>query len=161
MKNVILTGFNGKNNSARIITEKVNSDCTKLILPNHKEKSAELLLKAIRETDAVCVVMLGQKPRIKAKIAVEPTAERYGKTLHTPLDCTVTAEILKENGYDAYISGGCGNSYCNHIYYECLSEGVNAVFLHVPVIDNIPDINAVIKAVEGYINGLDRVPCTL
>ena len=77
-------------------------------------------METIREVNAVCVVLLGQKPCIKEKIAVEPTAERNGEILHTTLDVTVTAEKIKENGYSAYISKGCGNSYCNHIYYECL-----------------------------------------
>lgn len=159
MKNVILAGFDGKENSARIITERADTDCTKLILPNDRKKSAELLLKTIKETNAVCVVMLGQKPRIKAKIAVEPTAERDGSVLHTPLDCTVTAEKISDNGYDAYISKGCGNSLCNHIYYECLANGTNGIFLHIPTIDNIPDMNGITRAVEGYLRELDSVPC--
>ena len=161
MKNVILAGFDGKNNPARIITEKSITGCTKLILPNDKEKSAELLLRTIKETDAVCVVMLGQKPVIKQKIAVEPTAGRNGKFLHTPLDCAVTVHKIRENGCDAYISKGCGTSFCNHIYYECLESGINCIFLHVPTYENITDIDAVIKAVEGFVNELGSVPCML
>ncbi len=161
MKNIILAGFDGRNNPARIITEKAELDCTKLILPNDKKKSAELLLETIRKAEAVCVVLLGQKPCIKEKIAVEPTAERNGKILHTPLDVTVTAEKIKENGYNAYISKGCGTSYCNHIYYECLESGTNCIFLHIPQMKNISDINALTKAVEGYIRELGSVPSML
>ena len=161
MKNVILAGFDGKNNPARMITEKIKADCTKLILPGDKEKSAELLLKTIKEKDAVCVVMLGQKPVIKQKIAVEPTAERNGNVLHTPLDCTVTVQKIRENGCKAYISKGCGNSYCNHIYYECLQSGTNCIFLHIPQMKNISDINTLTKAVEGYIRELGSVPSML
>ena len=98
MKNIILAGFDGKNNPAHIITEKAELDCTKLILPNDKVKAAELILETIRKTKAVCVVLLGQKPCIKEKIAVEPTAERNGEIMHTALDVTVTAEKIKENG---------------------------------------------------------------
>ena len=161
MKNVILAGFDGKNNPARMITEKVKADCTKLILPNDKEKSAELLLKTIKEKGAVCVVMLGQKPVIKQKIAVEPTAEKNGNILHTPLDCAVTVQKIRENGCKAYISKGCGTSLCNHIYYECLENGTSCIFLHVPTCDNITDMNAVTKAVSGFLNELGSVPCVL
>lgn len=161
MKNIILAGFDGKNNPARIITEKAEINCTKLILPNDKEKSAELLLETIKKVNAVCVVMLGQKPLIKQKIAVEPVAERDGHTLHTPLDCTVTVQKIRENGCEAYISKGCGTSYCNHIYYECLASGTNCIFLHVPTCENITDICAFTKAIEEYIKNLGSVPCAL
>ncbi len=161
MKNIILAGFDGRNNPARTVTEKAELDCTKLILPNDKEKTAELLLETIQEVNAVCVIILGQKPCIKDKIAVEPTAEGCGNVLHTSLDVTVTAEKLKANGYNAYISKGCGNSYCNHIYYECLQSGTNCIFLHIPQMKNISDINTLTKAVEGYIRELGSVPSML
>ena len=161
MKNIILAGFDGKNNPARIITEKADAICTKIILPNDKAQSADLMKKAIRETNPVCVVILGQKPSIKNKIAVEPTAKRGKEILHTSLDCTVTAEKIKESGYTAYISRGCGTSYCNHIYYECLKSGTNCIFLHVPMADNISEMSEIINAVEYYIENLGGVPCVL
>ena len=161
MENIILAGFDGRNNPARTVTEKAKLPCTKLILPNDKEKAAELLLETMDKTKAVCVVILGQKPCIKDKIAVEPSAERGGNVLHTSLDVTITAEKLKANGYNAYISKGCGNSYCNHVYYACLESGVNCIFLHIPQMKNISDISALTKAVEGYIGELGSVPSVL
>ena len=158
MENIILAGFDGRNNPARTVTEKAKLPCTKLILPNDKEKAAELLLETMDKTKAVCVVILGQKPCIKDKIAVEPTAERCGNVLHTSLDVTITAEKLKANGYNAYISKGCGNSYCNHVYYECLENGTNCIFLRIPQAKNISDINALTKAVEEYIKDLEAYP---
>ncbi len=161
MKNIILAGFDGRNNPARTVVEGAGLNCTKLILPNDRQKSAELLLETIRKVDAVCVIMLGQKPCIKDKIAVEPTAERCGNVLRTSLDVTVTAQKIKENGYTAYISKGCGNSFCNHIYYECLESGTNCIFLHIPQLKNISDITALTRAVEGYIRELGSVPSIL
>lgn len=161
MKNIILAGFDGRSNPARTVTERAELSCTKLILPNDKEKAAELLIETIRKTNAVCVIMLGQKPCIKDKIAVEPTAEKCGNALYTSLDVTVTAEKIRANGYNAYISKGCGNSYCNHVYYECLESGTNCIFLHIPQMKNISDINALTKAVEGYIGELGSVPSVL
>ncbi|MBQ8842107.1 MAG: hypothetical protein IJZ65_05700 [Ruminiclostridium sp.] len=161
MSNIILSGFDGKNNSARIVTEKISFPCDKLILPNDREKSAEMLLKTIKEKNASCVVVLGQKPLIKDKIAVEPTAKKDGDMLHTTMDCTVTKEIIERYGCKAYISKGCGNSYCNSIYYECLKSGINCIFLHIPSVDNISDKAIVIKAIEGYLSELGQVPCML
>lgn len=161
MRNVILAGFDGENNPSRIIVERADLTCTKLILPNEKSESVNMLLSKIREVSAVCVVMLGQKPVIADKIAVEPSAEGKEGVLHTVMDCTASVKLIKSNGYSAYISRGCGNSYCNNIYYECLKSGVNCIFLHVPNMNNISDIKALISAVEGYINGLGGIPALL
>lgn len=161
MNRVLLAGFDGKNNSARVITERVSCDCRRLILPNDRSKSSELLMNEINSAETGVVILLGQKPCIKDKIAVEPTAALCGETLHTTLDVTVTAELIKQSGYAAYISRGCGTSYCNHIYFQCLKSGVNCIFLHVPTMDNISDIKALTKAIEGFVNGIAGVPAML
>lgn len=161
MENIILAGFDGKNNPAHIITEKVKSPVSKVILPNDNEKSVEVLLRKVEEKNAVCVVILGQKPNITDKIAVEPSAQKNGRKLYTRMCCRTSVNLIKSLGYSAYISKGCGNSYCNNIYYESLEKGVNCIFLHVPELDNITDINAVTKAVEGYIDGLAGIPALL
>lgn len=161
MEQVILAGFDGKKNPARMIVEGVKVPCNKLILPNDRDKSAQLLLDEIERISAVCVVMLGQKPGIIGRIAVEPAAKGSGHVLRTSMDCASSVNLIKSKGYEAYISKGCGNSYCNHIYYECLKTGVNCIFLHVPVFENIPDMSAIISVVEGYIEGLSGVPAML
>ena len=161
MNRVILAGFDGKCNPARIITERVDCGCRKLILPNDKDKSTELLLSEIDRAETGVVILLGQKPCICNKIAVEPTATLYGETLHTSLDVTVSAELIQQSSYPAYISRGCGTSCCNHIYFQCLKSGVNCIFLHVPMLKNISDIDAITKAIEGYIKGIAGVPAML
>ena len=158
MNRILLTGFEGKNNSSDMIIEKVSTPCRKLILPDDKEKSAELLHKTLGDKGITCVVMLGQKPCIKRKIAVEPEAGRNGDVLHTSMDCTVCVEKIRALGYDAYISRGCGNSYCNNIYYECLGTGVNCIFLHVPTMDNIPDKKEIVKVIEKFLDEISGIP---
>ncbi len=161
MKNVILAGFEGCNNSASALVEKADLSCTKLILPNDYDKSVKLLNDKIKEVSAVCVVILGQKPCISDKIAVEPSAKCNGESLHTKMDCTASVKLIKNNGYNAYISQGCGNSYCNNIYFECLKAGVNCIFLHVPYLKNISDFTALKAAIDGYINGIGGIPAYL
>lgn len=161
MNRVLLAGFEGEKNPAKIITERVELPCRKVILPNDRKKSAETLRLALSDKSVTCVVMLGQKPVIRDKIAVEPSASRKGNTLRTSMDVTAVKELLKAGGYNAYISKGAGNSYCNHIYYECLEMGVNCVFLHVPALDNISDTDKIIRAVEHFLSGIAGVPCVL
>lgn len=162
MNRVILAGFDGKSNPARMITEKADVPCRKVILPNDREQSVKVLFEEIDRFDTSVVVLLGQKPCIKNKIYVEPTAKCGAEALHTAMDVTVSVELIKDSGYDARISAkGCGTSYCNHIYYECLKRGVCCIFLHVPTMNNISDLGAITKAVEGYINGIAGIPCML
>ncbi len=161
MNRIILAGFDGKDNPAKLITELADIPCRKLLLPNDKQHSVELLMSEIHREETGCVVFLGQKPVIKNKISVERCAKKNGKKLYTPLDVTVSAQLIRDNGYAAYISENCGNSCCNHIYGICLENGINCIFLHVPYLKNINDINDIRKAVEGFLNGLAGIPCAL
>ncbi len=161
MKNVILTAFDGENSSSGLLIGKISADCTKLLLPCDKRKSAELLKAKIEETGAVCVIMTGQKPNVKEKIAVEASAMYSGEKLHTVMDCTTTVRLIRENGYNAYISKGSGNSLCNYLYAECLMAGINCIFLNIPTADRISDTDKLCTAVEGYINSLSNVPAML
>ncbi len=163
MKEVILAGFDGKNNPARMIVEKADVSCRKLILPNDREKAAQLLRNETEKNFTVCIVILGQRPRICGKIAVEATAKRGCDIRRTGMDVSTIRRFLKGTGYEAYLSRGCGsaNSYCNHIYYEALGMRVNSVFLHVPTADNISDLSAATRAVENLINNLAAVPALL
>lgn len=162
MNRIILAGFDGKDNPARIIiTQSAEVSCRRIILPNDRESSAKLLFDEIQRAETSAVILLGQKPCIADKIAVEPAARRGGETLHTRMDVTVCTEILKANGFDAYISRGCGTSLCNYIYFECLSRGVCCVFLHLPMLNNITNIGAAAWAVSALVNGIAGVPCML
>lgn len=161
MNRVILAGFDGKNNSARLITEAADVPCRKVILPNDKNQSVKVLFDEIDRADTSVIVLLGQKPCIRNKISVEPTAKCGCEILHTPMDVTVSAQLIRERGYAAYISRGCGSSYCNNIYAECLKRGVCCIFLHVPTLNNISDIKALTRAIEGYVSGIAGVPCML
>mgnify|MGYP006336577785 CR=1 FL=1 len=70
MNRVILAGFDGKSNPAKLITNAADVPCRKLILPNDTEQSVKVLFDEIDRTETSVVVMLGQKPCIKDKISV-------------------------------------------------------------------------------------------
>ena len=74
MKNIILAGFDGKNNPARTVTEKAELPCTKLILPNDKVRDSELLIEMLSETHFDYVLSFGQRPNIKDKVHIETNA---------------------------------------------------------------------------------------
>lgn len=162
MSGYILAAFEGAGNTSRIVLERVDMypNC-KVLLPNDKQKSVEALTSAIKEYDPACVVLLGQKPVISDKIAVEASAKLCGEIRRTNMDVTTVTELIKSTGYEAYISDGCGASCCNHIYWHTLGMGINTIFLHVPCKQNLSDVNALVKAVEAVLEGLAGVPAML
>lgn len=162
MSGYILAAFDGATNISRIVMEGTDTNPNrKLLLPNDKCRSVEVLSAVIKEYEPACVVLLGQKPVISDKIAVEACAKLRGEVRRTNMDVTVITELIKSTGYQAYISDGCGTSCCNNIYWHALGSGVNAVFLHVPCKQNVSDINALVNAVEAVLEGLAGVPAML
>ena len=162
MSQFILAAFDGAQNTSRIVMESVDASAdSKLLLPNDKQKSAQVLTAAIKERQPACVILLGQKPVICNKIAVETSAKLCGDVRSTNMDATTISELIKGSGYDAYISGNCGTSYCNHIYYHALGTGVNTVFMHVPCKKNVSDMKALVKAVQAVTDGIAGVPALL
>lgn len=162
MSQFIVAAFDGATNTSRIVMECLDTyPNRKVLLPNDKPKSVEVLTSAIKQYDPACVILMGQKPVIRNKIAVEPTAKLCGEARHTSMDVTAVTELIKSTGYGAYISGSCGTSYCNHIYWHALGMGINTVFLHVPYKNNISDFNELVKAVQAVTEGLAGVPAML
>ncbi len=162
MSGFIVAAFDGAQNISRIVMESIDTyPNRKLLLPNDKQRSVELLTAAVREHSPACVVLLGQKPVIRDKIAVESSAKLCGEVRHTNMDVTVLTELIKGTGYGAYISESCGTSYCNNIYWHALGMGINTVFLHVPCKKNVGDIKALVKAVQAVTDGLAGVPALL
>ena len=156
MGGMILTGFEGAGNSSQLIVSSVQTkaECRKLILPNDKERSVRLLYRELSSAPADYVVMMGQKPSIKDKIAVERCARLDGRELLSALDCDNIAEFFKAHGYDAYLSAGAGNSYCNHIYAHCLSVFPRGVFLHIPALRGISDMDRLQRVVGQFLDWL-------
>ena len=162
MSQFIVAAFEGAENISRIVLECLDTYSNrKVLLPNDKQRSVEVLTSAIKEHDPACVILLGQKPVIRGKIAVEKSAKLCGELRHTNMDVTTLTELIRSTGYGAYISEGCGTSYCNNIYHHALGMGVNTVFLHVPCKRNVGDINALVKAVQTVTDGLAGVPAML
>ena len=84
---IVFTGFDGEDNPARRLVMSVSAPCRKVILPNDNKKS-EALMRAEIARKPSAVIMTGQKPAIRSKIAVERFAKTaFGERLETEFDC--------------------------------------------------------------------------
>ncbi len=158
---ILLTAFAGNENTSTMVLQAIRQECHKLLLPDCHAEAEEMLKQTIRTVQPVCVIMLGQKPVIRDKIAVEPSAVMNEIKLHTSMDCTAVRNLITDAGYCAYLSKGCGNSICNHAYFVCLQEKVNGIFLHIPTKENLTRPEALVSALEALIDGLGGIPCML
>lgn len=154
MNEVVFAGFDGGDNPARLLVERVSVPCRKVVMPNDNALSAALMRGEIARRPSA-VIMTGQKPSIRSKIAVERFARADRGILETEIDCGRVVRFFRENGYDAYMSSGAGNSYCNAVYAEELKIYSHGLFLHIPLLRNIPDFDELVKAFNFFISEFD------
>lgn len=154
MSSVVFAGFDGTDNPARLLAERVSAPCRKVIMPNDNALSAALMRDEIAR-DPSAVIMTGQKPSIRSKIAVERFARADSGILKTGADCGKIVSFFRENGYDAYLSSGAGNSYCNAVYAEVLKIYPRGLFLHISTMENISDFRELVKAFDTFIRDFD------
>lgn len=158
LKPCLVTAFDGDDNSSKIICGKLKADCKKIILPNEKNASCELLKKEL-DRGFRYVISLGQKPLIKNKISAEDAAKRGGKVLTS--NAETVAEAIKNFGYDCYISHNAGTSYCNNLYFfglEYIAENnleTEMFFLHVPFADRC-DTDEIAEVLDKLIRKLEQ-----
>lgn len=137
---ILVTAFDGEENSSKIICEKLRSGCKKIILPNDKVLSCDILKNAVDVGGFKYVFSLGQKPVIKNKITAEDTARRGERVLK--INAEPICSLIKESGYECRISHNAGTSYCNNLFFfglDYISEnliGTEMFFLHVPFAKN-------------------------
>lgn len=154
MGGLVFAGFDGDDNPARILVERVSVPCRRVILPNDNGGAAALMHAELARAPSA-VIMTGQKPAIRSKIAVERFARSGQRVLETGFDCRAVVRFFRENGYYAYLSSGAGNSYCNAVYAEVLKTFPRALFLHIPTLENISDLGGLVAAFDKFLSKFD------
>lgn len=160
MKKILVAGFKGEDNSSKVLLDKI--DCKyKLYLENDFDISEEQLEMKLREEDYDEVVIFGSKTLVKS-IYIELTGKRNNKQYCTNYDYNKISEYLKLNGYKTNISNDAGNYLCNNIYFyglELISkkyQNVKLIFIHIPALKNINDIDNMGSVYSKYFNIDDK-----
>lgn len=155
---ILLTAFKGTS-SERLL--KRFSDCDRLILENHKEKSAEQLIIRLDKNLYSLILSFGQRPLIKDKIHFESAARNKNSGEYiTDFDIAAALKICGDIGISAKRSDNAGTSYCNNIYYcgmdyiKSHSLNTKMCFVHVPFDKNIGDFEIFSEKTELLINKL-------
>ena len=159
MMNILVLGFEGNNNSSKILLDNINNsinlDC--LYLKNDFIISVNQLKKKIIENNYDIIFAFGQKQNVKS-IYLKIYAKDINEKLKTNYNYNELNNYLK-NYYKNKLSENAGNYLCNNIFYNGLKYiyenklNINMVFLHIPYMKNI-DIKYFSKIISIYFNNL-------
>lgn len=150
--NILYTAFNGKNNSSKLLLDNINS-VNKLYLKNSFVTSVEQLKKELDKNSYDLIIAFGQAPIDKDLIKIE-TIGKGNTSYHTKYDYKELKRMLDTN-FKTVISSDAGNYFCNNIYYNGLkyiddnSLKTDMIFIHIPYIDKISNINSLVSIFEN------------
>lgn len=142
---VLYTAFNGKNNSSKVLLDKISAK-DKLYLKNSFITSVKELENKILTENYDLIISFGQAPLDCDTIKIETIGSCEIK-YKTNYDYSNLMNILDSKGYKVIISNNAGNYLCNNLYYKGLKiineKQINTkmIFVHIPKIKNISNID--------------------
>lgn len=150
---ILYAGFKGKYNSAKVLLDKIKEDKgDKLYLTNSFVTSEKELRRKLEQGMYDLVVGIGQLKLDKNVIRIErfgrgeedfETSYDYGKL---KLDLEKEGFLVEESIRTNYL--------CNNIYYcglQCIKKNdllTKMIFIHVPKLDGIDDMNGLARVLE-------------
>ena len=157
---ILIAGFEGNDNSAKILLDKIkeknNQDV--LYLENDFQVSGNKIEeKLLQNYDYVLI--FGQKPDTK-NIYLENNAILGDVKLKTDYCYDVLKENLESCNYKVVTSCDAGNYLCNNVFFRALSfKQMNNLkskiaFIHIPTIDNLENVEVLVNIITNYINTL-------
>jgi len=157
--NILLTAFEGKSNSAKVLLDNLSSGLhsEKLYLRNERDISVSQVISKLEENNYSFIFAFGQKPVIKNKIYLETVGRSAEKNETTSYSYSDLAFHLSRAGYPVHISQNAGTSYCNHLYFHILEYisrnrlNTKMLFIHIPYLKNITDISNMAEAINSYL----------
>lgn len=141
MSNILIAGFKGNKNSAKLLLDNLKTFSDKLYLDNDFEKSKEQLIEKLKTNKYNVVYAFGQKPLIKS-IYIEIIGQKENNKYLTNYDYQKLSSYLGKY-YKVKISENAGNYLCNNVYYEELKYikdnnlNIKMIFIHIPCLKNI------------------------
>ena len=157
---ILIAGFKGDNNSAKILLDHIKKVCNVDIL--YLENDFEISSKQIEETlleNYDNVLIFGQKPNT-TNIYLENNAILEETKLVTDYYYSVLKEKLEQYTYQAMSSYDAGKYLCNNVFFRALNFKQKnnlkskIAFIHIPTINNIEDINCLSSSIKNYIETL-------
>ncbi len=156
---ILVSGFRGDTNSAKLVLDRIESKYSleKLYLENSFNISKNQLESRLKNQSYDLIIAFGQKPNTKS-IYLEQKACFNKDEFANDYDYGNLKKLLNSNGFTVKISNNAGNYLCNHIFYRGLQIIDNSklntkmIFIHIPSIKNISNIDYLSKVFSLYID---------
>ena len=143
---IFFTGFNGFNNTSKVIIVKINND--KLLFNNsYKEIDNQLVNSNVEEYDLI--IMLGLRSNLKKSIRVEINSRLNDELLTTNLNYCNVKRYFNDNGISCIVNDKPTNYLCNYAYHKVLQKNKNTIFIHVPELKNIKELDKLINLISN------------
>lgn len=143
---ILFTGFNGFNNTSKVIIDKINND--KLLFNNsYKEIDNQLVNINVEEYDLI--IMLGLKSNLKRSIRLEVNSFLNDELVTTNISYCNVKKYFNDNGISCIVNDKPTNYLCNYAYYKVLQKNKNTIFIHVPKLKNIKDLDKLINLISN------------
>ena len=141
---ILFTCFNGFNNTSKVIIDKINND--KLLFNNsYKDIDIQLANSNVEEYDLI--IMLGLRSNLKKSIRVEINSFLNDELVTTNLSYCNVKKYFNDNGISCIVNDKPTNYLCNYAYHKVLQKNKNAIFIHVPELKNIKDLDKLINLI--------------
>lgn len=152
--NILYTAFNGKNNSSKILLDRIDGN-NKLYLRNSFITSIDSLKKELLKNNYDLVICFGEAYLSIDTVKIELVGKKDMMVYKTSFDYSDLVSKLKNNNYKVIVSEDAGNYLCNNLYYNGLkylndnNMNIKMIFIHIPKISNISDIDKLAGVFKG------------
>ena len=147
---ILYTAFNGQDNSSKILLDKITTESKdKLYLRNSFDTSVKQLINKLKNYELI--ISFGQAPLDKDLIKIEVIGKKDKDLYKTDFNYSKIKEDIENKGFKVDISEDAGNFLCNNLYFNGLKyikeNNVNTkmIFIHIPKIENISNIELLAK----------------
>lgn len=143
---ILFTGFYGVNNTSNIIIDRITND--KIIFRNSYKEIDEKISKVNVENYDL-IIMLGLRNNLKKSIRIESNAMLENELLHSNIDYNKLKKYFMENGILCLINNKPTNYLCNYAYHKVLKKNKNAIFIHLPELKYIDNLDKLINLISN------------
>lgn len=152
MNKILLTAFRGKYNSSAVLVDNLTHDnVKKLFLTNSMNKLVDELYDLNLEGFDL-VLMFGINKNLKNCLQLEANALRETNLITTTCNIKSFKAFFNERGIETKINTKPTAYLCNNAYYHALLKNPNGVFIHIPGLSKIDDLDNWVKIINEFIN---------
>lgn len=160
---ILLTAFKGNNNSSKILLDGISGDnIRKKLLTNNFDTCEQEIIEAISIFQPEYVISFGRKPIIN-RLYIEPVAGNEYNCIRTNFDISALEKSLSEHDLPYKVSSKLSNYLCNHVYYcglryiEKNTAETKMIFIHIPDMKNIQNMDSIIAWLNDFCGGLNEI----